>query len=172
MSDGPAPTDVLILMGSDSDWEAMSRCHDLLGELGIAHEVHVASAHRTPQKVHRLAGECAGRGVKVVIAAAGMAAHLAGTLAALVECPVIGVPMKGGIMDGLDALLSTVQMPPGVPVATVGVGSPGARNAAILAAQIIAGSDSAVAATLRDWRAKQGDVVEEKDRKLRASIRK
>ncbi|MHC4996433.1 MAG: 5-(carboxyamino)imidazole ribonucleotide mutase, partial [Planctomycetota bacterium] len=127
------PVDALILMGSDSDWEAMKHCHNLLDEFGVTHEVTVASAHRTPAKVHKIAANAPGRGVKVVIAAAGMAAHLAGTLAALVPCPVIGVPMKGGMMDGLDALLSTVQMPPGVPVATVGVGNSGAKNAAILA---------------------------------------
>jgi phosphoribosylaminoimidazole carboxylase PurE protein len=131
-------------MGSDSDWDAMSRCHALLEEFGVASEVFVASAHRTPQKVHRLAESCEQGDVQVVIAAAGMANHLAGTMAALVSCPVIGVPMKGGTMDGMDALLSTAQMPPGVPVATVAVGSAGARNAAVLAAQIlsvIAGKD-------------------------------
>lgn len=162
--------EVLILMGSDSDWDAMSKCHDLLNEFSITHEVSVASAHRTPAKVHKIAAGAAGRGVKVVIAAAGMAAHLAGTLAALVECPVIGVPMKGGMMDGLDALLSTAQMPPGVPVATVGVGSPGAKNAAILAAQIVGQTNDTVAQTLKAWRAKQVDVVNEKDAKLQKLI--
>lgn len=164
--------DVLILMGSDNDWDAaMSKCHDLLDELGISHEVSVASAHRTPAKVHKIAAGASDRGVKVVIAAAGMAAHLAGTLAALVECPVIGVPMKGGMMDGLDALLSTVQMPPGVPVATVGVGSPGAKNAALLAAQIIAQTDEKVKETLSAWRANQVNVVNEKDARLQAKIK-
>lgn len=168
--DNERPVDVLILMGSDSDWEAMSKGHKLLDELGIEHEVYVASAHRTPQRVHEIAESCSRRGVKAVIAAAGMANHLAGTMAALVACPVIGVPMKGGLMDGLDALLSTAQMPPGVPVATVSVGSPGARNAAVLAAQIIATADENVAQRLRDWRAEQGDLVQQKDRKLRESI--
>ena len=162
--------EALVMMGSDSDWEAMSRCHALLDELGVRHEVIVASAHRTPEKVHRIAAGASERGVKVVIAAAGMANHLAGTLAALVACPVIGVPMKGGVMDGLDALLSTVQMPPGVPVATVGVGSAGAKNAAVLAAQILAQTDDALAKRLSDWRAAQADVVEQKDAKLRASL--
>ena len=164
------PVDVLVLMGSDSDWEAMSKCHDLLHELGIAHEVHVASAHRTPDKVHRLVAEAAGRGVKAFICAAGMAAHLAGVVAAHAQCPTIGVPMAGGMLDGLDALLSTVQMPPGVPVATVGVGSAGARNAAILAAQIIALTDTKLAERLRVWRAEQAKAVEAKDAKLRARI--
>ena len=164
------PVDVLVLMGSDSDWEAMSRCHALLDELGVRHEVSVASAHRTPEKVHRIAAGAADRGVRVVIAAAGMANHLAGTLAALVACPVIGVPMKGGVMDGLDALLSTVQMPPGVPVATVGVGSAGAKNAAVLAAQILAQTDDALAQRLGDWRSAQADAVDRKDEKLRASL--
>ena len=166
----PKNCDAVIVMGSDSDWEAMSRCHDLLNELSISHEVMVASAHRTPAKVHALADEVNAKGVKVVICAAGMAAHLGGVMAAHVHCPVIGVPMKGGMMDGLDALLSTVQMPPGVPVATVGVGSAGARNAAILAAQIIAPTDADLAARLRQWRADQADVVEEKNAKLQASL--
>ncbi len=161
---------VLILMGSDSDWEAMSKCHELLTELGIAHEVNVASAHRTPAKVHRLANSASERGVKVFICAAGMAAHLAGVVAAHSSVPVIGVPMKGGMLDGLDALLSTVQMPPGVPVATVGVGTAGAKNAAILAAQIISLTDADLAGRLKEWRTKQAVAVNEKDQALRASL--
>jgi len=163
--------DVIILMGSDSDWEAMSRCHELLKELEITHEVHVASAHRTPEKVLNIVTGGRDRGVKAFICAAGMAAHLGGVVAAHAHCPTIGVPMKGGMMDGLDALLSTVQMPPGVPVATVGVGSAGAKNAAILAAQMIGLADDAVAKRVADWRAKQVDVVNAKDEKLRASIK-
>lgn len=165
------PVDIIILMGSDSDWEAMSKCHELLKELGIRHDVHVASAHRTPEKVQRIVGGAPARGVKVFICAAGMAAHLGGVVAAHAHCPVIGVPMKGGMMDGLDALLSMVQMPPGVPVATVGVGSAGARNAAVLAAQIIALTDEKVRQTVADWRVKQSKQVDEKDAKLRASIK-
>ncbi len=164
------PIDAIILMGSDSDWDAMSKCHDLLHELGIKHEVHVASAHRTPAKVLKIVADAPQRGVKVFICAAGMAAHLGGVVAAHAHCPVIGVPMKGGMMDGLDALLSTVQMPPGIPVATVGVGSPGAKNAAILAAQIVGVADPAVAKTVADWKAKQSEVVNEKDAKLKAKI--
>lgn len=168
-ADKPA-IDVMILMGSDSDWETMSKCHDLLDELGIAHEASVASAHRTPEKVHRIVKEGPDRGVKVFICAAGMAAHLAGVVAAESAVPVIGVPMKGGMMDGLDALLSTVQMPPGVPVAGVGVGSPGAKNAAALAAQIIAQSDDEVARRLSQWRTDQARGVEEKDQKLQQAL--
>jgi 5-(carboxyamino)imidazole ribonucleotide mutase len=166
------PVDVIILMGSDSDWESMVKCHELLTELGIKHDVHVASAHRTPNKVHRIVLNAPARHVKVFICAAGMAAHLAGAVAAHATCPVIGVPMPGGVMDGLDALLSTVQMPPGVPVATVGVGAAGAKNAAILAAQIIALSSPEVAQHVSAWRAKQTQIVEDKDTKLRASLKK
>jgi len=162
--------DVMILMGSDSDWEAMSRCHDLLHEFEIPHEVHVASAHRTPAKVLDLVENAPARGVKVFICAAGMAAHLAGVVAAHAKCPTIGVPMKGGMMDGLDALLSTVQMPPGVPVATVGTGSAGARNAAVLAAQIIAPTDPDLAERLGKWRAAQADAVEQKDQQLQSKM--
>ncbi len=164
------PVDVIILMGSDSDWEAMSKCHALLNELGITHDVHVASAHRTPNKVHRIVLHAPERGVKVFICAAGMAAHLAGVVAAHTQIPVIGVPMPGGIMDGLDALLSTVQMPPGIPVATVGVGAAGAKNAAVLAAQIIALTSPEVAQRVKVWRATQTQAVEDKDTKLRASL--
>lgn len=162
--------DAIILMGSDSDWESMSKCHDLLDELGITHDVHVASAHRTPAKVLDIVAGAKDRGVKVFICAAGMAAHLGGVVAAHAHCPTIGVPMKGGMMDGLDALLSTVQMPPGVPVASVGVGSAGAKNAAILAAQMIGLADADVAQRVADYRVKQVDVVNEKDAKLRASL--
>lgn len=170
MAESTTNVDVIILMGSDSDWDAMRRCHELLKDLGIEHEVHVASAHRTPEKVLGIVEQAPQRGVKAFICAAGMAAHLAGVVAAHAHCPTIGVPMKGGVMDGVDALLSTVQMPPGVPVATVGVGSAGARNAAVLAAQMIALADKALADRLAQWRRDQAEQVEEKDRKLRASM--
>ena len=156
----PDRVDVIILMGSDSDWDAMSKCHDLLHELSISNEVHVASAHRTPARVMSIVEGAKDKGVKVFICAAGRAAHLAGVVAAHAHCPTIGVPLKGGMMDGLDALLSTVQMPPGVPVATVGLGSAGARNAAILAAQIIGLTDDAVAQRVADWRVEQAKAVE------------
>ncbi len=163
--------EVIILMGSDSDWDVMSKCHDLLHEFEISHEVHVASAHRTPARVLQIVEGAPEKGVKVFICAAGMAAHLGGVVAAHAHCPTIGVPMKGGMMDGLDALLSTVQMPPGVPVATVGVGAAGAKNAAILAAQIIGLTDQTTAARVADYRAAQTAVVAEKNAKLQEKMK-
>jgi phosphoribosylaminoimidazole carboxylase PurE protein len=130
-----------IVLGSASDWPEVEPAALLLKEWGIPCEVVVASAHRGPRKVQAYAREAAGRGLKVIIAAAGMAAHLAGVLAAETTLPVIGVPMAGSHLKGLDSLLSTVQMPPGVPVATMAIGKAGARNAAIFAAQILALSD-------------------------------
>ena len=133
--------DVGIVLGSASDWPEVEPAALLLKEWGIPFEVVVASAHRAPRKVQAYAREAAGRGLKVIIAAAGMAAHLAGVLAAETTLPVIGVPMAGSHLQGLDSLLSTVQMPPGVPVATMAIGKAGAKNAAIFAAQILALSD-------------------------------
>ncbi len=130
-----------IVLGSASDWPEVEPAALLLKEWGIPVEVVVASAHRAPRKVQAYAREAAGRGLKVIIAAAGMAAHLAGVLAAETTLPVIGVPLAGSHLQGLDSLLSTVQMPPGVPVATMAIGKAGARNAAIFAAQILALSD-------------------------------
>jgi phosphoribosylaminoimidazole carboxylase PurE protein len=154
-----------ILVGSDSDLDIMKKGAATLDELGIAYELRVASAHRTPARVREYAEEAAGRGVKVIICGAGMAAHLAGAVAAMTDLPVIGVPMPGGVADGLDALLSTVQMPKGVPVATVAVGNAGAVNAALLAARILALNDEGLAARLRDYRAKMAAAVEAKDGK-------
>jgi 5-(carboxyamino)imidazole ribonucleotide mutase len=130
-----------IVLGSASDWPEVEAAAQLLKEWAIPFEVVVASAHRTPRKVQGYAREAAGRGLKVIIAAAGMAAHLAGVLAAETILPVIGVPMPASHLQGLDSLLSTVQMPPGVPVATMAIGKAGARNAAVFAAQILALSD-------------------------------
>jgi 5-(carboxyamino)imidazole ribonucleotide mutase len=127
-----------ILMGSESDRPRMQGAGEVLGELGIPHEAHVMSAHRTPDRVAEYAETAASRGIRVLIAGAGMAAHLAGAVAARTLLPVIGVPLEGSPLGGLDALLSTVQMPPGVPVATVAVGPAGAKNAGYLAAQILA----------------------------------
>jgi phosphoribosylaminoimidazole carboxylase PurE protein len=152
-----------ILVGSDSDLGEMRNATATLDELGIGYDVRVASAHRTPARVRAYAEEAAGRGVKVIICGAGMAAHLGGAVAALTELPVIGVPMAGGIADGLDALLSTAQMPAGVPVATVAVGKAGAVNAALLAARILALQDQELAARLRDYREKMAVAVEAKD---------
>ena len=152
-----------ILVGSDSDLDVMRNATATLEELGVGYELRVASAHRTPASVRAYAEEAAGRGVKVIICGAGMAAHLGGAVAALTELPVIGVPMPGGIADGLDALLSTVQMPAGVPVATVAVGKAGAVNAALLAARILALYDQELAARLRDYREKMAGSAEAKD---------
>ncbi len=139
---------VAILMGSDSDLDTMQSCIDTLDKLGVAREVNVLSAHRTPEATHAYVKDADGRGAAVFIAAAGMAAHLAGTVAALTVKPVVGVPMGGGALNGQDALLSTVMMPGGIPVATVAIGKAGAKNAALLAAQMIALSDKDLAARL------------------------
>src|SRR3954469_12446498 len=145
--------DVLILMGSDSDAPIMQAAVDILRELGISSEMTVASAHRSPERVMRLVREAPGRGVKLFIVGAGAAAHLAGVVAAHTTKPVIGVPIDSSALKGLDALLSTVQMPPGVPVATVSIGKAGAINAAVLAAQMIALADPSLARRLADYKA-------------------
>lgn len=151
---------VAILMGSDSDLECMQACIDTLDKLGIAREVNVLSAHRTPDAMHAYVKDADQRGGAVFIAAAGMAAHLAGTVAALTIKPVIGVPMEGGPLKGQDALLSTVMMPGGIPVATVAIGKAGAKNAALLAAQILALSDATLAKRLVEERqADAGQVL-------------
>ena len=144
--------DVLILMGSDSDADVMSAAGTSLTALGLRWEMTVASAHRSPARVVKLVSEAPGRGVKVFIVGAGAAAHLAGVVAAHTTKPVIGVPIDATAMHGLDALLSTVQMPPGVPVATVAIGKPGATNAGILAAQMIALGDAEVGERLVEYK--------------------
>lgn len=150
-----------IIMGSDSDLPVVKKATDMLTSLDIPFEVHVYSAHRTPVEASEFAKNARERGFGVLIAAAGMAAHLAGAIAANTTLPVIGIPCKGGMMDGLDALLSTVQMPTGIPVATVALN--GAANAALLAAQIIAVEDADLAAKLDAKRASDAAVVLEKD---------
>jgi phosphoribosylamine--glycine ligase len=152
--------DVLILMGSDSDAPIMAAAEEVLNELGVSSEMTVASAHRSPRRVLRLVEEAPGRGVRVFIVGAGAAAHLAGVVAAHTTLPVIGVPIDSSALKGLDALLSTVQMPPGVPVATVAIGKPGATNAGVLAAQILAVADPALAGRLRDYKARLEEKVE------------
>jgi phosphoribosylamine---glycine ligase len=159
--------DVLILMGSDSDAPIMQAAVDVLRELGIASEMTVASAHRSPERVMRLVREAPDRGVKVFIVGAGAAAHLGGVVAAHTTSPVIGVPIDSSALKGLDALLSTVQMPPGVPVATVSIGKPGATNAGILAAQILGVGDSNVAARLDEYKKKMAQKVEQAAEKLK-----
>src|SRR6188472_4775027 len=151
---------VLILMGSDSDAPTMSAAGEVLKEFGITYEMTVASAHRSPERVMRLVREAPGRGVKLFIVGAGAAAHLGGVVAAHTILPVIGVPIDSSALKGLDALLSTVQMPPGVPVATVSIGKPGATNAGVLAAQMIALGDPALAGRLVDYKQKLADKVE------------
>src|SRR6187397_978483 len=153
-------TQVLILMGSDSDAPVMQAAVDTLKEFGVSSEMTVSSAHRSPARVMRLVADAPGRGVKVFIVGAGAAAHLAGVVAAHTSLPVIGVPIDSSALKGLDALLSTVQMPPGVPVATVAIGKPGATNAGVLAAQMIALARPAVAAKLVDYKKKLADKVE------------
>jgi phosphoribosylamine---glycine ligase len=152
--------DVLILMGSDSDAPIMSAAGEALTELGLTWDMTVASAHRSPDRVRRLVDEAPGRGVRVFIVGAGAAAHLAGVVAAHTSLPVIGVPIDSSALKGLDALLSTVQMPPGVPVATVAIGRPGATNAGVLAAQMIALARPDIAARLADYKKKLADKVE------------
>lgn len=161
---------VLILMGSDSDWEVMAEARAALDDMGIASEVHVSSAHRTPEGTGRLAREAAGRGIEVIICGAGSAAHLAGVAAAQSELPVLGVPLAASELQGLDALLSTVQMPAGVPVGTLAVGKAGARNAGLLAARIVARSDPEVAAKVRAQRERMAREVEAKDAALQAKL--
>ena len=151
---------VLVLMGSDSDAPIMQGAVDILREMAIPCEMTVASAHRSPERVMRLVGEAPGRGVRVFIVGAGAAAHLAGVVASHTSLPVIGVPIDSSALKGLDALLSTVQMPPGVPVATVSIGKPGATNAGVLAAQILALSDPALAERLTQYKTRLAEKVE------------
>jgi phosphoribosylamine--glycine ligase len=160
------PLQVMILMGSQNDAPVMQGAVDVLKELGISVEMTVASAHRSPQRVLRLIEEAGARGVDVFIVGAGAAAHLAGVVAAHVAKPVIGVPIDSSALKGLDALLSTVQMPPGVPVATVSIGKPGATNAGVLAAQILAIGNKDIAARLQKYKKSLADKVEQAARDL------
>ncbi len=159
-----------IIMGSDSDWSAMQRCVETLKQFGVAFEAHVMSAHRTPERAATYAAQAEERGLKVLICAAGMAAHLAGVIAGHTTLPVIGVPMKGGAMDGLDALLATVQMPGGIPVATVALGNAGATNAAVLAVQMLALSDAGLRAKLHAQKSAMEAKVAEADAKLQTLL--
>lgn len=163
---------VAILMGSDSDLDSMQACIETLDKLGIAREVNVLSAHRTPEATHAYVRDADQRGCAVFVAAAGMAAHLAGTVAALTVKPVIGVPMEGGPLKGQDALLSTVMMPGGMPVATVAIGKAGAKNAALLAAQILALSDAGIAQRLVDDRKSNTAAVLAKNEAVRKQFNK
>lgn len=159
---------VSIMMGSDSDLEVMREAAKALDEFGIAYELDITSAHRSPARTSDFARQAAARGIKVIIAGAGGAAHLAGVIAAETTLPVIGVPMPSSSLQGLDALLATVQMPAGIPVATLAIGKAGATNAGILAAQILALSDPAIAKRLAAHKEKLARSVEEKSKKLKA----
>ena len=156
------------IMGSDSDWPVVKAACAQLTEFGIPYEAHILSAHRTPAVAAEFARDARKNGFGVLICAAGMAAHLAGAFAGNSTLPVIGIPMKGGAMDGLDALLATVQMPSGIPVATVAIN--GAKNAAVLAAQILSVSDDALAAKLDAAREKMAAQIAEKEQKLQAEL--
>lgn len=164
-------TFVAILMGSDSDLPTMQGTIDVLNKLGVTTEVKITSAHRTPAATHAYVKDAETRGCAVFIAAAGLAAHLAGTVAGLTTKPVIGVPMEGGPLNGFDALLSTVQMPGGIPVATVAIGKAGAKNAGYLAAQMLALSDTTLATRIKAERDANAAEVISKDRALQDKLR-
>ena len=151
-----------IIMGSQSDWETMRHAAETLEALDIAFETRIVSAHRTPERAHRYASEARGRGLKVIIAGAGGAAHLAGVTAAMTPLPVLAVPVQSRALNGLDSLLSIVQMPAGVPVGTLAIGRAGAVNAALLAASVLALGDAEVARALDDWRTAQTEAVAER----------
>ena len=159
---------VAVIMGSDSDWPVVKAACAQLKEFGIPYEAHILSAHRTPAQAAEFAKGARENGFGAIICAAGMAAHLAGAFAANTTLPVIGIPMKGGAMDGLDALLATVQMPSGIPVATVALN--GAKNAAVLAAQILAVEDADLAAKLDAARIPMAQQIAEKEAKLQAEV--
>jgi len=150
---------VAVLMGSKSDWETMSHADATLTEFGVPHECQVMSAHRTPQLASEFAAGAADRGIQIIIAAAGGAAHLAGVIAAHTTLPVLGVPMKSDALNGMDSLLSTVQMPAGIPVATLAIGKPGAINAALFAVAILATTNSDLAEKLKAFRERQEQKV-------------
>jgi len=153
------PPLVAVIMGSSSDWETMSVCVKTLDQLGIPNQAQVLSAHRTPDATAKYAREAADRGIRVMIAAAGGAAHLAGVISAYTWLPVLGVPIQSSALHGLDSLLSIAQMPGGIPVGTLAIGSPGAKNAALLAAAILALSDKKIRQNLQAFRKKQTEAV-------------
>lgn len=156
----PSPV-VAIVMGSQSDWSTMRRAAEVLDELAVAYEARIVSAHRTPERLYEFARTAREQGFKVVIAGAGGAAHLPGMVAAMTTLPVLGVPVRSSALNGQDSLLSIVQMPAGVPVGTLAIGEAGATNAGLLAAQILALTDSALAERLEDWRRRRTAAVAE-----------
>ena len=151
-----------IIMGSTSDWDTMRHASETLDSLGVVHETRVVSAHRTPRRLYDYANSAKERGLKVIIAGAGGAAHLPGMAASMTELPVLGVPIESKALKGMDSLLSIVQMPAGIPVGTLAIGKAGAVNAALLAAAMLANNDESLSRRLADWRAKQTDAVPEK----------
>jgi len=155
-----------ILMGSDSDLPVMQEAADILKKFGVPYEMTVSSAHRTPARTAKYARSAEGRGIKIIIAGAGSAAHLAGFIAAETTLPVIGVPIDAGPLKGLDALLSTVQMPGGVPVASMAIGKAGAKNAGVFAAEVLALFDEALAGKIKEYRKEMVKQVEQKARKI------
>ncbi|HMA51987.1 MAG TPA: 5-(carboxyamino)imidazole ribonucleotide mutase [Magnetospirillaceae bacterium] len=148
-----------IIMGSQSDWPTLRHAAETLKALGIAYESRIVSAHRTPKRLYEYAGSAAGRGLKVIIAGAGGAAHLPGMAASMTHLPVFGVPVESKALSGMDSLLSIVQMPGGIPVGTLAIGKAGAINAALIAASVLALSDPALSERLQAWRARQTDAV-------------
>ena len=150
-----------IIMGSQSDWETMRHAADSLDALGVAYETRIVSAHRTPDRLYAYAREAAGRGLKVIVAGAGGAAHLPGMAASMSRLPVLGVPVESKALSGMDSLLSIVQMPAGIPVGTLAIGKAGAANAGLLAAAILATADEALAGRLDEWRRRQTDGIAE-----------
>jgi 5-(carboxyamino)imidazole ribonucleotide mutase len=159
---------VLIVMGSESDLPVMQEGANVLAEFGVPYEMRVASAHRSPERTARLAADAAGRGIRIIIAGAGMAAHLAGVMASGTVLPVIGVPIGGGALNGVDALYATVQMPGGIPVATMAIGKAGAKNAALFAVQVLALGDEGLVADLKAYRKKMADDVAARDQELQS----
>lgn len=165
----PKKVAVSVVMGSDSDLPVMLEAKKILEEFGIGHEMILTSAHRTPARTTKFASTAAGRGVKIIIVGAGAAAHLAGVIAAQTYLPVIGVPIDSTTLNGLDALLSTVQMPGGIPVATMAIGKAGAKNAALFAVRLLSLEDKALAAKLSAYMKKMAKDVEKKHKKVNAS---
>jgi len=166
--DGPR---IGIIMGSRSDWETMQHAAETLDKLGVAHEVKIVSAHRTPKRLYEYAESARGRGLKAIIAGAGGAAHLPGMTASMTALPVLGVPVESQALSGLDSLLSIVQMPAGIPVGTLAIGKAGAINAALLAAAMLANDDEALAKRLDDWRTRQTDSVGESPERACRQVR-
>lgn len=163
---------VLILIGSDSDLPIVQSCMDYLDKFGIGYEIEVTSAHRSPERTHKISTEAASRGIKIIIAAAGAAAHLAGVIASETHLPVIGIPIDSSPLKGIDALYATVQMPAGIPVGTMAIGSAGAANAAVFAARILALSDESIKNKLLKFREELAAKVEEKSVSLKAKLKK